>query len=499
MALRRLIQGTEALTDVMLTMFEGKDFHQTVAAFDKLESTPTRDYRTTVGSTSISKLRQELRLCLENAQKLEDKLVDDILAGYITQFKQLNWDDVEVVHMQEFAYNCNQHHKPGQSSLVAKAFVSGERVITSNNIRPKSLVYSDYSELVTKAGRLKCRSCGSMNLDVSKSGDIVTVYKRQDKARVVDDILRYVGTRVDKSSENIKDQLMKRFSRFGYEQTDEGLFAALRDSKVKTVSIRDLLGSESKIYVNSQEEKLYREDHIPIRRDTKGAKYVKTSFSLSRDTNGNIVRTPIINNGDNDLIKPLEEAIENYIDDPIILLKSRVKDTIADKFVNKGKSRGYSKDLVGIRAILPTVGDCYSFLAFLNYGIDYVHFPGPRGSYSSLFVDYIANPKQNGYKSIQVYGRVDTVTFQERHEISLFDMFMDCFCVHAQIRTNEMDNDAEDNAQAHCVYKRSIREEVEARFTREEDKKRDYIFRALLDPKKVMSDRYAGTNSAIAN
>ena len=84
-------------------------------------------------------------------------------------------------------------------------------------------------------------------------------------------------------------------------------------------------------------------------------------------------------------------------------------------------------DIVGFRIVVDDISDCYKALGVVHGKFQMV--PG-------RFKDYISTPKRNGYRSIQT-----TVIGPERHRIEI------------QIRTDDMDREAELGVAAHWQYK----------------------------------------------
>lgn len=84
-------------------------------------------------------------------------------------------------------------------------------------------------------------------------------------------------------------------------------------------------------------------------------------------------------------------------------------------------------DLMAIRVIVPTVGDCYAALGIIH---------GKWTPLKGRIKDYMAQPKPNGYQSLH------TTVFCEGGEI-----------VEFQIRTPEMNREAEYGIAAHWSYK----------------------------------------------
>lgn len=111
-------------------------------------------------------------------------------------------------------------------------------------------------------------------------------------------------------------------------------------------------------------------------------------------------------------------------------IKSRIK-SIFSTF-NKLKYKKIDsvdriKDRVGIRVMVADISECYAILSLLHSKYEYNE---------SEFDDYIANPKENGYRSIQT-----TLKWDDR------------VTVEVQIRTFEMDDFNEFGPASHVAYK----------------------------------------------
>jgi GTP diphosphokinase / guanosine-3',5'-bis(diphosphate) 3'-diphosphatase len=101
--------------------------------------------------------------------------------------------------------------------------------------------------------------------------------------------------------------------------------------------------------------------------------------------------------------------------------------SIYKKMVEKGKPFDLVRDVRGVRLIVPDVAACYSAL-----GVIHTHWrPIPNE-----FDDYIASPKDNFYQSL--------------HTAIIYD---DGRPVEVQIRTNDMDENAEFGIASHWRYK----------------------------------------------
>lgn len=124
---------------------------------------------------------------------------------------------------------------------------------------------------------------------------------------------------------------------------------------------------------------------------------------------------------------------------PHFEIKGRIKNTysIYKKMINQNKAFEDIYDILAIRIIVNTIGECYQVL-----GIIHAHYtPVPK-----RFKDYIAVPKPNMYQSLH--------TTVISNEGLIFEV---------QIRTEEMDRVAELGVAAHWAYKENVEYSKEKR------------------------------------
>ncbi|HNP74819.1 MAG TPA: RelA/SpoT family protein [bacterium] len=130
--------------------------------------------------------------------------------------------------------------------------------------------------------------------------------------------------------------------------------------------------------------------------------------------------------------KLLEQELKNnHITSETVSIHGRTKHlySLYKKLLRPDINKDISKiyDLVALRIVLPTIGDCYSTLGIIHKL--YKPFPG-------RIKDYIAQPKPNGYQSLH------TTVFADNGQIIEF-----------QIRTTKMHEEAEFGIAAHWHYK----------------------------------------------
>jgi len=128
------------------------------------------------------------------------------------------------------------------------------------------------------------------------------------------------------------------------------------------------------------------------------------------------------------VIKEISRNIKDKI--PEFQIKGREKSiySIYKKTLDRGRCLEEQRDFFGIRVIVNTKEECYTVLGILLEKYE---------SLDGTFKDYIRNPKINGYQSLHV-----TLKFQDK-------------MLEVQIRTKEMNEDAEEGVAAHWSYKQT--------------------------------------------
>ncbi|MBU0460328.1 MAG: HD domain-containing protein [Nanoarchaeota archaeon] len=126
-------------------------------------------------------------------------------------------------------------------------------------------------------------------------------------------------------------------------------------------------------------------------------------------------------------ISLLKETFSNQV--PVLKIKGRPKHiySIYRKMTQRGVRLQEQYDLLGLRVIVPEITDCYTLLGLLHE--KFIPVPGK-------LKDYIANPKSNFYRSLHTAIKLPTGKIAE-----------------VQIRTEEMDEFAEEGLAAHWRYK----------------------------------------------
>lgn len=129
----------------------------------------------------------------------------------------------------------------------------------------------------------------------------------------------------------------------------------------------------------------------------------------------------------NEAIQLLKELIAGKV--PLIKIKGRPKHiySIYRKMTQRGVKLSEQYDLLGLRVVVPEIKDCYTLLGFLHE--KFIPVPG-------RLKDYIASPKPNFYRSLHTAIRLSNNKIAE-----------------VQIRTEEMDEFAEEGLAAHWQYK----------------------------------------------
>ncbi|WP_417905559.1 bifunctional (p)ppGpp synthetase/guanosine-3',5'-bis(diphosphate) 3'-pyrophosphohydrolase [Candidatus Tisiphia endosymbiont of Micropterix aruncella] len=152
-----------------------------------------------------------------------------------------------------------------------------------------------------------------------------------------------------------------------------------------------------------------------------------------RDTTTNDLRNIIANIRTNLRKNDVEAEIQYRLKDPYSALKKMLRKNIEVKKLT---------DLIGFRIIVNKQYDCYKVLITL-YNIYSVHMGKTK--------DYIADPKDNGYRSL--------------HLVVIADIYN--YNIEIQIRTRRMHNIAEFGIANHEAYKKTQEEKLRKLFYEE--------------------------------
>jgi len=133
-------------------------------------------------------------------------------------------------------------------------------------------------------------------------------------------------------------------------------------------------------------------------------------------------------------IKEIENILKNKIE--IVKIKGREKQlySIYQKIVKRKIPLHKQRDHVAIRIILKNTEDCYNVLSIIKNNYETI-----RGTNK----DYIKNPKPNGYQSLHTILRTKSGRM-----------------IEVQIRTQKMDENAEEGIASHNVYKGIIEDKT---------------------------------------
>lgn len=138
-----------------------------------------------------------------------------------------------------------------------------------------------------------------------------------------------------------------------------------------------------------------------------------------------------------DISRPIRERIEAEGVPATISGRAKHHASIHRKMSERGKRFEEIYDLIAIRVITDTVGSCYRVLGIVHTLFTPIH---------DRIKDYIAAPKLNGYRSLHT-----TVMGPHGHMVEI------------QIRTREMNEEAEVGIAAHWTYKEGGPDDEELR------------------------------------
>ena len=220
------------------------------------------------------------------------------------------------------------------------------------------------------------------------------------------------------------------------------LFSSVNDVRVLILRIIDKLHNGLTIkYVSDERQKKYARNILGIYgpvAEYVGLHYFKKllediAFQILYKEEAENLKQMIEENSKNELkalvmVKDdLEKILKiNNINNASV--EGRIKSLYSTFLKLKKKGDKYKiKDRVALRILLDSVEDCYNVLGLLHAKYNYIE---------EEFVDYIASPKPNGYRSIQT-----TINWKDK------------LTVEIQVKTKEMHNFNEFGPASHIAYK----------------------------------------------
>lgn len=132
-----------------------------------------------------------------------------------------------------------------------------------------------------------------------------------------------------------------------------------------------------------------------------------------------------------EVVKSLKKVLKQHNIKSKIYGRAKTFYSIYKKIQTRNKSFDTIFDLFAFRIIVKNIEDCYKVLGIIHSNWRYL---------PSMFSDYIANPKPNGYQSIHT-----KVLYEEKP-------------IEVQIRTEDMHLEAEEGIAAHWRYKGTERD-----------------------------------------
>ena len=271
----------------------------------------------------------------------------------------------------------------------------------------------------------------------------------EDTSETKEDLIKAFGEDIASIVEGVTKLSQMKFATLEQKQAENHqhmLIAMAKDIRVIIVKLADRLHnirtlgarpSEKQVRIAKETLEIYAPlahklgmFQIKAELEDKALKYVEPVWYakiISQIKNNSSVRMHSIDHTISeikDYLKP--EQI------PQFEIKGRIKNvySIYKKMINQNKSFEDIYDILAIRIIVNTIGECYQAL-----GIIHAHYtPVPK-----RFKDYIAVPKPNMYQSLHT-----TVISN------------DGLIFEVQIRTEEMDRVAELGIAAHWAYKENV-------------------------------------------
>ena len=348
--------------------------------------------------------------------------------------------EISADNWMKLASLCQRYMGPDDAAMAERAYCFAAEKHSDQKRRSGELYINHPVEVAIILAELKMDCdvvCAALLHDTVEDtttslGD-VTTYFGETVSELVDGVTKLTNIEVDSMDEKQALNLRKMF------------LAMSRDIRVVIVKLADRLHNMRTLAALREDRRLFKaretmDVYAPLA-DRLGISSIKweledlSFFYLEPEAYQRIAR----------MVSESREVRERYLAETIKTLEDELERVGLQGFQIKGRSKHYWSiyqkmrrkgkefseiyDLVALRVITNTVGDCYSALGAVHS----LWHPMP-----GRFKDYIAMPKLNNYRSLHT-----TVIGPTARPLEI------------QIRTYEMHEQAEYGIAAHWLYKKS--------------------------------------------